>query len=176
VLPGTCKKLNEKYNPKLRFSSNPEFLRANSAVEDFINPDRIVIGTCYPDVHMKLVELYQTFRTKRAFDYIVYTDSTTAEFIKYASNIFLAGKVAFALEMNRLAHILGADGILALKTVGRDSRIGLSHLDPSKGKIPIDSPCLPKDLRAFNRHLEDLKDFGAISEFLSKIEELSLEK
>jgi len=167
VLPGTCKMLNHKYNPRLRFSSSPEFFRQQKALEDFLSPDRIVIGTDYPDVYSLFCSVFKKLGP------IVKTDSSTAEFIKYASNVFLVYKVAFALEMSRYASELNVQGDVALEAVGMDSRIGSSHLDPFVGKIPVYSPCLPKDFRAFKKLVADSVGY---SKLLEVTEEISLEK
>jgi len=143
---GTGSKLEEvikKANPQFEFSvaSNPEFLREGSAVEDFMSPDRIVIGTKDDRAKKVLSEIYQKFEAKK----IVHADITTAELIKYASNSFLATKISFINEMADLCEKTGGDIKQLASAIGLDSRIGSKFLNPGPG---FGGSCFPKDIMA----------------------------
>lgn len=133
----------KKTNPQLQFSvaSNPEFLREGNAIEDFMIPDRIVIG-CKDDRAKKVLsEIYQKFPSEK----IVYTDITTAEMIKYASNSFLATKISFINEISDLCEKTGGDIKQLASAIGLDSRIGSKFLNPGPG---FGGSCFPKDIMA----------------------------
>lgn len=143
---GTGSKLEEvikKANPQFKFSvaSNPEFLREGSAVEDFMAPDRIVIGTKDDAAKKVLSEIYQKFSAEK----VVHTDITTAELIKYASNSFLATKISFINEMADLCEKTGGDIKQLASAIGLDSRIGGKFLNPGPG---FGGSCFPKDIMA----------------------------
>lgn len=145
VVPGTTVKLWSKFNG-LTLVCNPEFSREKHALQDFLSPDRIVIGTGndYP-LQQRMLKLYEGWSTRKFL-----TDPTTAEMIKYIANIFFIYKVAYAMEVQRICNAVGMNATEVLEGVGYDKRIGLGYLDPLVGPINIDSPCLPKDLLAFN--------------------------
>ncbi len=130
-------------NSKVKFfvASNPEFLREGNAIEDFMQPDRIVIGTKDDEAKKVLTEIYQKF----ALEKIVNTDITTAELIKYASNSFLATKISFINEMADLCEQTGGDIKGLANAVGLDSRIGGKFLNPGPG---FGGSCFPKDIMA----------------------------
>jgi len=132
-----------KINPNLKFSvaSNPEFLREGSAVEDFMAPDRIVIGTIDELAKKILSEIYQKFPTEK----VVHTDITTAELIKYAANSFLATKISFINEIADLCEKAGGDIKQLASAIGLDSRIGGKFLNPGPG---FGGSCFPKDIMA----------------------------
>ena len=132
-----------KANPKLKFSvaSNPEFLREGSAVEDFMMPDRIVVGTVDEQAKKILSEIYQKFPTEK----VVHTDITTAEMIKYAANSFLATKISFINEIADLCEQTGGDIKQLASAIGLDSRIGSKFLNPGPG---FGGSCFPKDIMA----------------------------
>jgi UDPglucose 6-dehydrogenase len=108
--------------------SNPEFLREGSAVNDFMKPDRVVLGSSEPVAARKVAELYLPLRAP-----IVITDLNTAEMIKYASNAFLAAKISFINEMARICERLGADITEVAAGMGYDKRIGRPFLDAGLG-------------------------------------------
>ncbi len=120
--------------------SNPEFLREGSAVEDFMKPDRVVLGSSDDGAAQRVAELYLPLRAP-----MVITDLYTAEMIKYASNAFLATKISFINEMARICERLGADVKEVAAGMGYDKRIGRAFLDAGLG---YGGSCVPKDVRA----------------------------
>lgn len=137
------KKLVKEVNPQIDFlvASNPEFLREGSAIEDFMNPDRIVIGVEDERAEKILREIYKNFPAEK----IVASDIITAELIKYASNSFLATKISFINEMADLCEIVGGDIKSLSRAMGLDSRIGEKFLNPGPG---FGGSCFPKDIMA----------------------------
>jgi len=123
--------------------SNPEFLREGSAIEDFMRPDRVVIGTRDPRAVQILLDIYSPLRV--ADVPFVLTDVESAELIKYASNGFLATKISFINEMAELCEAFGADVEVVARGMGLDSRIGPKFLHPGPG---YGGSCFPKDTRA----------------------------
>jgi UDPglucose 6-dehydrogenase len=134
--------------PDVSFSvvSNPEFLREGSAVFDFQNPDRVVLGSSEPEAAHKVARLYLPLRAP-----IVITDLYTAEMIKYASNAFLATKISFINEIAQICERLGADVKEVAVGMGYDKRIGHAFLDAGIG---YGGSCFPKDVRAL-AHMAD---------------------
>ncbi|HLQ67224.1 MAG TPA: UDP-glucose/GDP-mannose dehydrogenase family protein [Candidatus Limnocylindrales bacterium] len=136
----------KKYAPrgaKFDVASNPEFLREGTAVENFMRPDRIVIGADSPRAAEVLREVYSPL-------YLIETPTVvvsvrTAELIKYAANAFLATKISFINEIANLSEALGADVHDIAKAMGLDRRIGPKFLHPGPG---FGGSCLPKDTRA----------------------------
>ncbi len=108
--------------------SNPEFLREGSAVYDFLNPDRVVLGSTDPEAAEKVAQLYLPLRTR-----IIITDLRTAEMIKYASNAFLATRISFINEIASMCERLGADIKEVAAGMGYDKRIGHAFLDAGLG-------------------------------------------
>lgn len=137
------KKLVKEVNPKIDFfvASNPEFLREGCAIDDFMNPDRIVIGVENLEAEKRLREIYKTFAAEK----IIVSDIITAELIKYASNSFLATKISFINEMADLCEIVGGDIKNLARAMGLDSRIGEKFLNPGPG---FGGSCFPKDIMA----------------------------
>jgi UDPglucose 6-dehydrogenase len=146
--------------PGLRFdvASNPEFTREGMAVEDFLHPDRIVVGVSTPRAEAVLRELYAPIvegrfacpihpecRVDRAAPVLV-TDIASAELIKHASNAFLALKISFANAVADVCEATGADILQVVKGVGLDKRIGRAFLNAGIG---FGGSCFPKDLKAF---------------------------
>lgn len=127
---------------QLEFSvvSNPEFLREGSAINDFMNPDRVVLGSTNRDAANKVAQLYLSLRCP-----IVITDLRTAEMIKYASNAFLATRISFINEIANMCEEMGADVVEVSRGMGLDKRIGLSFLDAGLG---WGGSCFPKDVKA----------------------------
>lgn len=132
--------------PELGFSvvSNPEFLREGAAIEDFMQPDRIVIGTADEAARMVMETLYAPLG--RA--HILHTDRRSAELIKYGSNAFLAMKLSFINEMADLSESTGANIADIARGLGLDARIGAKFLSPGPG---FGGSCFPKDLLALAR-------------------------
>jgi UDPglucose 6-dehydrogenase len=121
--------------------SNPEFLREGSAVQDTLQPDRIIIGAPSKTVAMKLLELYATLERP-----MLITDVHSAEIIKYASNAFLAMKISFINAVADLCELSGADVTVVAKGMGYDHRIGPEFLNAGIG---FGGSCFPKDLESF---------------------------
>jgi UDPglucose 6-dehydrogenase len=135
-------------HPEVTFSvvSNPEFLAEGTAVQDFQNPDRIVLGSTDADAANKVAALYLPLRAP-----IVITDLYTAEMIKYASNAFLATKISFINEIAQICERLGADVKEVAVGMGHDKRIGKAMLGAGLG---YGGSCFPKDVRAL-AHMAD---------------------
>jgi UDPglucose 6-dehydrogenase len=128
--------------------SNPEFLREGSAVQDFLEPDRIVIGTSDNKAAMKLLELYAPLEVP-----MLITDRASAELIKYAANSFLAAKISFINAIADICERVGADIRLVAKGIGTDRRIGSSFLNAGLG---FGGSCFPKDTRSLIYSAEEL--------------------
>jgi UDPglucose 6-dehydrogenase len=139
-------------------ASNPEFLREGSAIEDFLHPDRIVIGADSPRAQALLLDLYR-------HDFacpILLTDIKNAELIKHAANAFLATKISFVNMVADLCERVGADISMVAQGIGLDHRIGPHFLQAGLG---FGGSCFPKDLKALVRIAEDLGvDFSLLRE------------
>jgi len=137
----TWKKVTEILNrTDVSIISNPEFLREGTALEDFFNPDRIVVGGISEEKAHLVADLY---KSKDAV--IVFTDNTSAEIIKYASNSFLAIKLSFVNEIAAYAESTDANALEVLNAMGLDKRIGKDFLKPGPGWGGM---CFPKDVSA----------------------------
>ena len=123
--------------------SNPEFLREGVAVDDFMKPDRVVIGTSSEKAKKVLSDLYGPF--VRQGNPIIFMDEKSAELTKYAANSFLATKITFMNEIAQLCELLGADVDMVRKGMGSDERIGRRFLFPGIG---YGGSCFPKDVQA----------------------------
>ena len=123
--------------------SNPEFLREGVAVDDFMKPDRVVIGTSSDRAKKVLSDLYGPF--VRQGNPIIFMDEKSAELTKYAANSFLATKITFMNEIAQLCELLGADVDMVRKGMGSDERIGRRFLFPGIG---YGGSCFPKDVQA----------------------------
>jgi UDPglucose 6-dehydrogenase len=133
----------KRYQPEpIEFSvvSNPEFLREGAAIGDFMEPDRIVLGSLDPDAAAQVAQLYLSLRAP-----IMITDLRTAEMIKYASNAFLATRISFINEIASMCEALGADVKEVAVGMGYDKRIGPHFLDAGIG---YGGSCFPKDVEA----------------------------
>lgn len=130
--------------------SNPEFLREGVAVDDFMKPDRVVVGTASPKARKVMEVLYGPL--VRQGNPIIFMDERSAELTKYAANSFLATKITFMNEIANLCELLGADVDSVRKGVGTDSRIGKRFLFPGIG---YGGSCFPKDVQALARASEE---------------------
>lgn len=144
---GTAEKVHAAIakNARVPFDvvSNPEFLREGLAIEDFMKPERVVIGTESPKAKKLMEELYAPF--VRQGNPIYFMDVRSAELTKYAANSFLAAKISFMNEVANLCELLGADVDQVRKGMGSDSRIGKRFLFPGIG---YGGSCFPKDVQA----------------------------
>lgn len=145
VIAGVLKGSNNTLVPGEDFDvvSNPEFLREGVAVEDFMKPDRVVIGTESDKARQVMGELYAPF--VRSGNPVIFMDEKSAELTKYAANAFLATKITFMNEIARMCELLGADVDMVRKGVGSDERIGKRFLFPGIG---YGGSCFPKDVQA----------------------------
>jgi UDPglucose 6-dehydrogenase len=152
---GTAKKVHQAIakNAKVEFDvvSNPEFLREGVAVEDFMKPERVVIGCSTERAKTVMGELYAPF--VRQGNPIIYMDEESAELTKYAANSFLATKITFMNEIARLCELFGADVDLVRRGLGSDSRIGKRFLFPGIG---YGGSCFPKDVKALVKSSADV--------------------
>ena len=132
-------------NPEADFemASNPEFLREGSAIEDFMHPDRVVIGVDGERARDMLTRIYRPLQLRDAP--LVFTSLETSELAKYAANAFLAMKVTYINQMADLCEALGADVQDVARAMGLDKRIGADFLSPGPG---YGGSCFPKDTRA----------------------------
>jgi UDPglucose 6-dehydrogenase len=131
--------------------SNPEFLREGVAVEDFMKPDRVVIGASSHKARQLMGELYAPF--VRQGNPIIYMDEKSAELTKYAANAFLATKITFMNEIARVCEKLGADVDMVRKGMGSDERIGKRFLFPGIG---YGGSCFPKDVQALAKSASEV--------------------
>lgn len=139
--------------------SNPEFLREGFAVEDFMKPDRVVIGTSSTRAKKVMEELYMPF--VRQGNPIIVMDERSAELTKYAANSFLATKISFMNEVANLCELLGADVDQVRMGIGSDARIGKRFLFPGIG---YGGSCFPKDVSALVKSASDVKyDFDILN-------------
>ena len=138
--------------------SNPEFLREGSALEDFIRPDKIIIGCRSTKAEKVLKKVYKPLNRP----YVV-TNNETAEIIKYANNSFLATKITFINEIADLCENIGAEVETVAKAIGLDGRIGPKFLHPGPG---YGGSCFPKDIKSLifqgNKNATDLKIIKAV--------------
>ncbi len=148
----------KKHAPDFDFdvASNPEFLREGMAVEDFMKPERVVVGTSNERTKKILEQLYEPF--VRSGNPIYFMDEKSAEMTKYAANSFLAAKISFMNEIANLCELTGAEVDKVRAGIGSDSRIGKRFLFPGVG---YGGSCFPKDVIALvntaNEHHYDFK-------------------
>ena len=169
---GTNKKVKDyiyKISKKIEFEivSNPEFLREGSAIDDFMRPDRVVVGTNSKNARRLMKEIYKPLYLRDTP--IMFTDPESAELIKYASNAFLATKISFINEVARLCENTGADVREVARGMGMDERIGSRFLQAGPG---YGGSCFPKDTVAFiNSGIE----FNARQRIVETVVEVNIE-
>jgi UDPglucose 6-dehydrogenase len=146
--------------------SNPEFLREGVAVDDFMKPDRVVIGTSSERAKKTLNDLYAPF--VRQGNPIIFMDEKSAELTKYAANSFLATKITFMNEIARLCELLGADVDMVRKGIGSDERIGRRFLFPGIG---YGGSCFPKDVQALAKSSAEVNYDFKILEAVMEVNE-----
>jgi UDPglucose 6-dehydrogenase len=144
---GTAHKVREAIRKETKHPfdviSNPEFLKQGAAVEDFMKPDRVIVGSDDPRAGEILRDLYAPF--VRTGNPVMMVDIRTAEIVKYAANAFLAARISFMNEIANLCDAVGADVDMVRKGLASDSRIGPAFLFPGVG---YGGSCFPKDTRA----------------------------
>lgn len=160
---GTADKVKEKIAQSAKHPfdvvSNPEFLREGFAVDDFMKPDRIVIGTDSDTAKKILDELYAPY--VRQGNPVIFMDIRSAELTKYAANAFLATKISFMNEISILCEKMGADVDMVRYGIGTDERIGRRFLFPGIG---YGGSCFPKDVKALIKSASDLNyDFSILN-------------
>ena len=139
--------------------SNPEFLREGVAVDDFMKPDRVVIGTNSERAKKLMGDLYAPF--VRQGNPVIFMDERSAELTKYAANSFLAAKISFMNEIAQLCELLGADVDMVRRGIGSDERIGKRFLFPGIG---YGGSCFPKDVQALVKSANEVKyDFRILN-------------
>ncbi|MCU7815248.1 MAG: UDP-glucose/GDP-mannose dehydrogenase family protein [Candidatus Thiodiazotropha sp. (ex Lucinoma kastoroae)] len=168
---GTGDKVRERINETLRANgkqvefdvvSNPEFLKEGAALDDFMKPDRIIIGTDNPRTTELLRVLYTPFN--RNHDRLIAMDIRSAELTKYAANAILATKISFMNELSNLSERLGADIEQVRHGIGADTRIGYSFIYPGCG---YGGSCFPKDVNALERTAHEV---GYDAQLLTAVE------
>lgn len=163
---GTAAKVRETIaaRTKQRFyvCSNPEFLKEGAAVDDFMKPDRIVVGVDAPEAQAVLEELYAPF--VRTGNPLVFMDIASAEMTKYAANAMLATRISFMNQIAELCEAVNADVSLVRKGIGTDPRIGSAFLFPGPG---YGGSCFPKDVKAL---VHSADQHGVAFELLKAVE------
>lgn len=158
----------DKRGAKIEFdvASNPEFLKEGAAIEDFLKPDRIVVGLDSPRAEELMKSLYKPFTLNG--HPIIFMDITSAEMTKYAANSMLATRISFINDIANLCEAVGADINLVRKGIGSDSRIGNKFIYPGIG---YGGSCFPKDVKAligtaecYNYDLRLLKAVEAVNQ------------
>jgi UDPglucose 6-dehydrogenase len=147
--------------------SNPEFLREGVAVEDFMKPDRVVIGASSDRAKKVMGDLYAPF--VRQGNPVIFMDEKSAELTKYAANSFLATKISFMNEIAQLCERLGADVDMVRRGIGSDDRIGKRFLFPGIG---YGGSCFPKDVQALIKSSEEVDYNFQILKSVEKVNEM----
>ena len=156
----------KNYKGDFAVVSNPEFLREGVAVEDFMKPDRVVVGTSDKKAKEIMTKLYAPF--VRSGNPVIFMDERSAELTKYAANSFLAVKISFMNEVARLCERLGADVDMVRKGIGSDERIGKRFLFPGIG---YGGSCFPKDVQALVKSSKEVEYEFEILNAVMKVNE-----
>ena len=146
-------------------ASNPEFLKEGAAVEDFLKPDRIVIGVDDERAEKIMQRLYKPFQLSG--ERIIYMDIPSAEMTKYAANAMLATKISFMNDIANLCERVGADANMVRKGIGSDPRIGNKFIYPGVG---YGGSCFPKDVKAI---IKTAKEYGYDLRVLQSVEDVN---
>ena len=146
VPPGTCRKIQEVLGPEVGVVSNPEFLRQGSAMSDFQNPDRVVIGSSSSVHSHRVLSLFAKLSPNA-----ILTDTTSSEITKYAANAMLASRISFVNEVAEFCEVSGASVSHVLSALALDPRIGSKFLSPGPG---WGGACFPKDLAALQAEVK----------------------
>lgn len=146
-------------------ASNPEFLKEGAAVEDFLKPDRIVIGVEDDRAESIMKRLYKPFQLNG--DRMIFMDIPSAEMTKYAANSMLATKISFMNDIANLCELVGANASMVRKGIGSDPRIGSKFIYPGVG---YGGSCFPKDVKAI---IKTAKDYGYELKVLQAVEEVN---
>ncbi len=153
----------ESTNVEVDVVSNPEFLREGVAVEDFMKPDRVVVGTSSEKARKLMGELYNPY--VRSGNPIIFMDERSSELTKYAANSFLATKITFMNEVANLCELVGADVDMVRKGIGSDARIGKRFLFPGVG---YGGSCFPKDVQALAKSAAEVDyEFSILNSVMS---------
>ncbi len=168
---GTAEKVHAAialhYKGEFDVVSNPEFLREGVAVDDFMKPDRVVVGTNSERARKVLSDLYAPF--VRQGNPVIFMDERSAELTKYAANSFLATKISFMNEIAQLCEKLGADVDMVRRGIGSDDRIGKRFLFPGIG---YGGSCFPKDVQALIKSSDDINYDFKILKAVEEVNEL----
>lgn len=154
-----------KSDLKFAVASNPEFLKEGAAVEDFLRPDRIVIGVDNEKAEEIMRRLYKPFQLSG--DRMIYMDIPSAEMTKYAANSMLATKISFMNDIANLCELVGANANMVRKGIGSDSRIGTKFIYPGIG---YGGSCFPKDVKAIIR---TAREYGYNLRVLQSVEDVN---
>ena len=181
---GTAKKVKaaiqeeiEKRGVRVEFdvASNPEFLKEGAAVEDFMRPDRVVVGVETERAREIMTRLYRPFMLTN--DRMIFTDIPSAEMIKYAANSMLATRISFMNDIANLCELVGANVNMVRKGIGSDTRIGAKFLYPGCG---YGGSCFPKDVKALIKTAEqngyEMRVLKAVEEVNDKQKRVLFEK
>ncbi|WP_298505718.1 UDP-glucose/GDP-mannose dehydrogenase family protein [uncultured Maribacter sp.] len=146
--------------------SNPEFLKEGDAINDFMRPDRVVIGSDNEEATEKMKVLYSAFFRSSA-DRVITMDVRSAEMTKYVANAMLATKISFMNEISNICELVGADVNKVRIGIGSDSRIGYSFIYPGSG---YGGSCFPKDVKALKKTAEE---HGYTAKLISSVEDVN---
>ncbi len=155
--------ISEYTNYDFDVVSNPEFLKQGAAVDDFLRPDRVVIGASSEKAKQIMVDLYEPFVKNQ--NPIITMDVKSAEMVKYASNAFLAVKISYANEIANICEAVGADANMVRRGMCADTRIGTKFLYPGLG---YGGSCFPKDVKAL---MKTASDYGTTSQIIKAADE-----
>ncbi|MDH3456579.1 MAG: UDP-glucose/GDP-mannose dehydrogenase family protein, partial [Gemmatimonadota bacterium] len=166
---GTAEKVRravaERTSERFHVCSNPEFLKEGAAVDDFMKPDRVIIGVDSKEAERAIRELYGPF--VRTGNPMIVMDIASAELTKYAANAMLATRISFMNQMAELCEEVGADITLVRSGIGADARIGSAFLFPGPG---YGGSCFPKDVRALIRTADEA---GVSLDIMQAVEEVN---